>query len=481
MDVPKTWIKFKSSNTTEHLLSFPWLFPASSVVTYFRAINYSTMFSAFEKSMNMSKMVMNMSSLMTPPQRQLLERLQVSMNTYLVLDISRGDILKDALDQLWRRQKRELFRPLRVRLGVHEGEEGVDLGGVQQEFFRLALGQALDPAYGLFTVDDTTQMTWFRPCSTSPLYYYSLIGLLMGLAIYNGITLPVTFPIALYRKILGKPTTTLDHIRDGWPILSRGLTDLLHWSDGDVEDVFLRQYVFSVDNLGNDLDVDMQKQRRETPWPASETKLNGSETFVDEPIMVTNANRQEYIDDYIFWLTDKSVRPQYEAFANGLFLPLNKKSLQLFTAESFKSLVEGIQEIDVDGLERTTRYEGGFFPEHPQIRDFWEIVRSFSPRELRQLLEFVTASDRIPVKGVEEMMFVIQMNGTSDVVSHASYLSMKFANILEAAPDEYDMLWKAVATRVLEQGEAGGEAEGRDREQSRVWHGVRKCASAKTR
>ena len=41
------------------------------------------------------------------------------------------------------------MRPLKVRMGMDEGEEGVDHGGVQQEFFRIAFGQALNPDYGL--------------------------------------------------------------------------------------------------------------------------------------------------------------------------------------------------------------------------------------------------------------------------------------------------------------------------------------------
>ena len=428
--------------------------------------------------MNMTRMVMSMSSLMTPAQRQLLDRLQLSMNSYMVLDIKRESVIQDAVDQLWRRQERELTRPLKVRMGVYEGEEGVDLGGVQQEFFRVALGQALDPAYGLFTVDGSTQMTWFRPCSYSQLYLYKIIGLLVGLAIYNGITLPVTFPLALYRKLLGKPVATLDHIRDGWPTLSKGLTDLLSWTDGSVENVFMRQYVFSVDIIGGKIDVDMQKHPRGIPWSVNQDRSEHHVTTADEAGMVTNANREEYVGDYIFWLTHKSVSRPYEEFAKGFFYPLNRKSLQLFTPESLKGLVEGVQEIDVDGLEGTASYEGGFYNMHPQIRDFWAIVRNFSPQELRQLLEFVTASDRIPVKGVEEMMFVIQRNGISDEVSQSSHVSLfesfeKAINICQAAPDEYDVLWAPLVTRILVQGEDGGEAEARDREQSRLWYRMR--------
>ena len=47
-------------------------------------------------------------------------------------------MIKDAFDQLWQRNKSELVRPLRVRLGEMDGMEvGHDLGGVQIEFFNL--------------------------------------------------------------------------------------------------------------------------------------------------------------------------------------------------------------------------------------------------------------------------------------------------------------------------------------------------------
>lgn len=50
-------------------------------------------------------------------------------------------------------------------------------------------------------------------------------------------------------------------------------------------------------------------------------------------------------------------------------------------------------------------------PTHRLIKDFWAIVKAFSPERKRQLLEFVTASDRVPVNGVGSLMFVIQRNG----------------------------------------------------------------------
>lgn len=64
--------------------------------------------------------------------------LQHIRDFYLLLSVSRENIVKDAFDQLWQRKKNELVRPLRVRLGEMDGMEiGHDLGGVQIEFFNL--------------------------------------------------------------------------------------------------------------------------------------------------------------------------------------------------------------------------------------------------------------------------------------------------------------------------------------------------------
>lgn len=332
---------------------------------------------------------------------------------------------------------------------------------------------------GLFTTDSRTSMSWFQPCSLEPPYKFELLGLLTSLAVYNGLTLPITFPKALYRKLLGFVVTNLNHIRDGWPDLARGLSDLLTWTDGDVEEVFMRSYEFVIDAPGSTLSVDMERIGREDEWPtmrnamgksktksasfqqgqssdttreeadsnssrasksvnrsttsegpdhvgehanagqykALEPQLSRTNSPISETSLVDNSNREQYVKDYVFWLTDKSIRPQYEAFARGFYTCLDRKALSMFSPEALQSVVEGIQEIDIDDLERTARYDDGYSASHRTVRDFWHVVRQYSPEKKRQLLEFVTASDRVPVNGISTILFVIQRNGTDDNVS----------------------------------------------------------------
>ncbi|KAL3464971.1 hypothetical protein BJX64DRAFT_253561 [Aspergillus heterothallicus] len=469
LEMPVQWMARVPSNKTLHLLSYSFLFPPSALVIYFRALNYSAMSRYYEAAMTTTRHVTQTAfggAFQIQDDVGLLARMRTSMTTYFVLVIRRDNILTDALNQLWRRERRELMRPLKVQMGMDEGEEGLDHGGVQQEFFRLLMAEALDPAYGMFTIDSRTRISWFQPCSLEPLYKFELLGLLMSLAVYNGLTLPVNLPTAFYRKLLGLKVKHLEHIRDGWPELAKGLEELLRWSEGDVGDIFLRTYEFGFEAYGRVETVDMEKVDRDAPWPlstngpppsgrtvryspswsdvrrytdqanlsppssmAAETADSQDEAFksvtgsvpipsptpsTEEAALVTNENRDQFVKDYIFWLTDKSIQPQFEAFAQGFFACLDRSSLSIFTPEALKTVVEGIQEIDIAQLERHARYEGGFGPSHRVIRDFWSIVHGFSGEKKAQLLEFVTASDRVPVNGIASIMFVIQKNGVGD-------------------------------------------------------------------
>ena len=86
-----------------------------------------------------------------------------------------------------------------------------------------------------------------------PLYKFEALGILMSLAVYNAVTLPITFPLAFYRKVLGLKVKKLEHITDGWPDLVKGLSTLLEF-DGDVAEAISRTYEFSYEFAGSTVD-----------------------------------------------------------------------------------------------------------------------------------------------------------------------------------------------------------------------------------
>lgn len=686
-EVPVQWFNAPVSPSTVHLLDHPFLFPPHSLVTYFRAINLSHMSRAYEQSMTIARLTSQLSanpSLLNPHDETLLRRMHIPLSTYLLIEVNRSTILTDALNQVFRRELRELQRPLKVRFA--NGEEGVDHGGVQQEFFIIALREALRAEYGMWSTDESTRMAWFNLCTVEPVHKYELIGLLVGLAVYNGVTLPVAFPKIMYMKLLGETPQDIKDIRDGWPGLAKGLRELLEWK-GEVADVFMRTYEYSYEAFGRVKHVNMlkaaergvefleetiekpppskDKKKKEekkeadtmdplldlgnwlpapmpdesdpwlgglnevlgvldregtsesrgrryevtfTEWPGEESGAwedvdevarggaavgvrveteaeaeaeaereskdvtvvveekkeseggqgaqesededdddddihnsmthdggvrlfdippapggedevaeSGAEVRAEDDLaqdgaeggslespgtpgqagpaaessapdacedkdkpspspvreslweepeeeaeLVTNANREQYVKDYISWLTDRSVRRQYQAFEKGFLAVLDRKALSLFTPSSLQSLVEGIQEIDIEGLEKTARYDDGYGPEHKTIRDFWGIVRGYSPEKKRQLLEFVTASDRVPVNGIGSIMFVIQRNGPDSDVSFSTspkiWIMTDSLGDTEGA-DQSDLFWKAVVAGVRRPEKAEGETE----------------------
>ena len=276
----------------------------------------------------------------------------------------------------------------------------------------------------MFIIDPTTRMTWFQPCSAEPLYKYQMLGVLMSIAVYNSITLPITFPIAFYRKLLDLKVKHLDHIQDGWPDLAKGLQQLLDWDDGDVSEVFMRTYDFSFELFGEVVNVNMEKRLADAPWQPLRSRrtaaLSESSTSTSSPVVplsdeegrvVTNATRSQFVKDYVSWLTDKSIQPQFSAFASGFCTCLDKSALGIFTPETLKDVIEGSQDFAAADLKTVTKYEDGYTEDSKIVQWFWEIVSTYDQTWRSKLLEFVTASDRIPVLGMSSVVFVIQRNG----------------------------------------------------------------------
>ena len=151
VQMPAEWIELSEDQNSVHLMSYAFLFPLPVLVNYFRAINHAVMSKAYEGSLLSGRLLAEMSRTNNDAGLGAVrgrERLSEELNSFLVLEVSREHLLTDAFNQLWRRPRRQILKPLKVRIGAQEGEEGVDHGGVQQEFFRLAIGEAFKPEYG---------------------------------------------------------------------------------------------------------------------------------------------------------------------------------------------------------------------------------------------------------------------------------------------------------------------------------------------
>lgn len=99
-----------------------------------------------------------------------------------------------------------------------EGEQGIDEGGVSKEFFQLVIEEIFNPDYAMFSIQPDTQTVWFNATSFESDAQFTLIGIVLGLAIYNNVILAVNFPMVLYRKLMGRKGSFED-LQDWNPVL----------------------------------------------------------------------------------------------------------------------------------------------------------------------------------------------------------------------------------------------------------------------
>lgn len=94
----------------------------------------------------------------------------------------------------------------------------------------------------MFTYIEESESVWLNSSSLESEKEFELVGILLGLAIYNGIILDVRFPLVIYRK-LQEEKLDLQDLLSVQPSLAKSLMQLLEF-DGDVEDTFC--YTFQV-------------------------------------------------------------------------------------------------------------------------------------------------------------------------------------------------------------------------------------------
>eukprot|EP00817_Percolomonadidae_sp_ATCC50343_P007104 CAMPEP_0117426664 /NCGR_PEP_ID=MMETSP0758-20121206/6714_1 /TAXON_ID=63605 /ORGANISM="Percolomonas cosmopolitus, Strain AE-1 (ATCC 50343)" /LENGTH=318 /DNA_ID=CAMNT_0005211931 /DNA_START=1364 /DNA_END=2317 /DNA_ORIENTATION=+ len=287
-------------------------------------------------------------------------------------------------------QKNEKYlkNPLQV---VFSGEEGVDQGGLRKEFFLMILRKLIDPAYAMFTYNHKSQTFWFSS-NNSDIYNFKLIGTIIGLGLYNKVILDIHFPMVLYKRLCGIEPT-LEDMKDHDPDYYKGLKYLLE-AEGDIEDDFGLTFSIEKENFGKIETIDLIEDGSNVP--------------------ITAYNRKDYVDAVIRYKYVTSIQHQFDAFYKGFNDVIGGAAIQLFRPEELELLVCGSPVWDFDALEKNTKYGEGYSKNHPVIKNFWRVVKSFDDEHKKHFLAFCTGSDRVPIRGLGQLIFVIVKNGTED-------------------------------------------------------------------
>eukprot|EP00339_Tiarina_fusa_P022530 CAMPEP_0117061504 /NCGR_PEP_ID=MMETSP0472-20121206/42813_1 /TAXON_ID=693140 ORGANISM="Tiarina fusus, Strain LIS" /NCGR_SAMPLE_ID=MMETSP0472 /ASSEMBLY_ACC=CAM_ASM_000603 /LENGTH=359 /DNA_ID=CAMNT_0004780197 /DNA_START=1077 /DNA_END=2156 /DNA_ORIENTATION=+ len=306
-----------------------------------------------------------------------------------VLHIEREHLVASALAQMELHLAKDVLqfkKQLRVKF---EGEEGIDEGGVQKEFFQLIVRELFDANFGMFTLNKETNCYWLSHTSEDTKEFL-LIGLILGLAIYNGVILDVHFPTVLYKKLMGC-AVGFDDVKEVEPTIWKNLKALQEYKGDDMETVFGLNFQVIYDYYGHKNSCNLIE--------------NG------DNIPVNQSNKDKYIELYSKWMLETSVEKQFDAFLTGFKYVCSGVFFEIFRVEEVELLICGDPDLDFEELERVALYDGGFDADHEVIKNFWDVIHSLTHEEKKKFLFFTTGSDRAPIGGLKNLRFIITKHG----------------------------------------------------------------------
>lgn len=258
-------------------------------------------------------------------------------------------------------------------------ESGIDTGGILKEFLYEAAKNMLNPEYGLFIemkdreLDPNPESK--AVLGVEHLLTYYVVGVIVGRAIYEEILLDSVFSKIMLRRMLNKPNF-FNHLSLFDADLYQQLLKVKYHT-GNIEEFGLS---FSTNVSGSDKEVELMRGGSQVP--------------------VTNENKIRYIYYLTHYYLNARTREQTKAFLTGMSEIIPLPILQIFTTKELQTMISGEDaEINISDLEDNCKYSGGFGPQDPYIKQFWQIVRSLPSEDKYKLLKFVTNCRRPPVFG----------------------------------------------------------------------------------
>ena len=338
----------------------------------------------------------------------------------LMLNIRRDHLIEDTLNEV---SKPDINFQNKLKIKF-QGEQGVDEGGVRKEFFILLIRQIFDPNYGMFSYNKKTRLYWFNHYTFEPIIKYELIGIIIGLAIYNNTILDVKLPITVYKKLLGiKPT--LEDMKECDPELYKNLNYLKTSQDNNLREDLDTNFTVIDDKFGEKLVIPL--------------KENG------ENIMIDNSNKDEFVDLYVDWYFNKSIYKYFNSFEKGFYRVFNRNLSKILTPDELELIICGTQFLDFNELKKACQYE-----EYDQnseiIKYFWEILLAFNEEEKKKFLSFVTGCDRAPIDGLGYLTITISKGGAD--LSQLPCAHTCFNNLILPDYKDKEKMKKAILTAI---------------------------------
>eukprot|EP00928_Gymnodinium_smaydae_P095480 TRINITY_DN8223_c0_g1_i2.p1 TRINITY_DN8223_c0_g1~~TRINITY_DN8223_c0_g1_i2.p1 ORF type:complete len:723 (+),score=148.56 TRINITY_DN8223_c0_g1_i2:292-2460(+) len=324
------------------------------------------------------------------------EQIQLEMGRVIPLQIEVRrrpilSLLQDVLSSFEGLSASQLRRPLRV---TFDGEEGAG-PGVTKEFFQVALRSFLDGSgfAGLFRYNEHERTYWFNEEATHG-EAFRACGILLGQAVLNNVLVPNIFPRVLYERLLqdlespcARKNLCLDDLGSVSRDMAQSLQRVLDYGLPDIGDVF------------GDLD-----------WAATGRLPAGAQ--------LTQETKALFVQAYIEWFFTDRISSQFVPLSEGFRAILGGSALlqSMVDAVQLEKIVcGGSVPVDVGAIRRGASCEGWTREEQAEyLLEFWNVVENFNESEKVQFVVFVTASDRVPLRGWQDLQVTVQKNGVGD-------------------------------------------------------------------
>ncbi|KAM6971877.1 putative E3 ubiquitin-protein ligase HERC3 [Aplochiton taeniatus] len=290
------------------------------------------------------------------------------------LRLKRASLAKDTFTQLASADHGSFKKPLRV----YFDEDSEPTLVYRRDFFLHLFKELMSLDSEMFMYNDAKTLAWFPSQPKLAEDRYFQLGVLCGLALYNQNIVNLSFPLALFKKLLNIEVT-LEDLRDFSPVLGESLRYIL--DDYTYEDIENLDMVFSVIWDGIEVELDPHNPGK----------------------MVTNENKKEFVDLYVKYIFNKSVERVFEKFQQGFFKVCDQHVVQLFQPEELRGLMVGKENYDWGKLKQNTSYEGIYHVSHPNIVTFWKVFDELTEDQKKAFLLFLTGCDRVPILGMDHI------------------------------------------------------------------------------
>ncbi|NXI50079.1 HERC4 ligase, partial [Chloroceryle aenea] len=116
--------------------------------------------------------------------------------------------------------------------------------------------------------------------------------------------------------------------------------------------------------------------------------------------------RKEYVDLYVDYVFNKSIRKPFEDFMKGFLRGCPTGKWKMFLPVELQIVLEGHTKFDWHLLEKNVKYTC-YKKSDQTIRNFWAVFHTLPEEKKRMFLAFLTGSDRISGYGQEKFKFII--------------------------------------------------------------------------